>query len=248
MNKFTHYTIIGVFTMLYLIVSFVSMFHVVDFFAMSNTILMSWILAIAFEIGAAASLASIVVADKMNKLLIWSLFILLTGMQIMGNMFSTYSNVHDYQAWIELFNLNDSDIIFQKRILSIVSGAVLPIVALGYIKALVDYLRPNEKKIGEAPLKEQEVKWPMIKDNIDNNIESNIDNDELIRSDEIINDIDSKEPELNEIEDNENSDEIINDIDSEALKQSESDAIYDEKRDKSPNKYKINTTKQQPKT
>jgi hypothetical protein len=32
--------------------------------------------------------------------------------------------------------------IFQKRILSIVSGAILPIVALGFIKSLVDYIRP----------------------------------------------------------------------------------------------------------
>ena len=31
----------------------------------------------------------------------------------------------------------------QKRILAIVSGAVLPIIALGFIKSLVDYIRPE---------------------------------------------------------------------------------------------------------
>ena len=38
-------------------------------------------------------------------------------------------------------------VIFQKRILSIVSGAILPIVALGFIKSLVDYIKPEEEEL-----------------------------------------------------------------------------------------------------
>jgi hypothetical protein len=50
----------------------------------------------------------------------------------------------DYQAWVELIGLVDSEVIEQKRILSIVSGAILPLVALGFIKSLVDYIKPDE--------------------------------------------------------------------------------------------------------
>ena len=32
----------------------------------------------------------------------------------------------------------------KKRVLSIVSGAILPLVALGFIKSLVDYIRPEQ--------------------------------------------------------------------------------------------------------
>jgi len=64
-------------------------------------------------------------------------------MQAMGNAFFAYTHLNDYQSWVELFGLVDSDPIEQKRILSIVSGAILPLVALGFIKSLVDYIRPD---------------------------------------------------------------------------------------------------------
>jgi hypothetical protein len=103
-------------------------------------------LAIAFEIGAAASLASLIVLDKLNRGLVWSLFITLTLMQMMGNTYYAYTNIHDFQSWVELFGLVDEDVINQKRILALVSGAILPLVALGFIKSLVDYIRPSETK------------------------------------------------------------------------------------------------------
>ena len=52
-------------------------------------------------------------------------------------------------GWIELFGLEEEEPIVQKRILSIVSGAVLPLVALGFIKSLVDYIRPA-KDVGDG--------------------------------------------------------------------------------------------------
>jgi hypothetical protein len=55
--------------------------------------------------------------------------------------------------WTELFALNEEEPIFQKRILSIVSGAILPIVALGFIKSLVDYIQP-EQNISKEDVKE----------------------------------------------------------------------------------------------
>ena len=154
-NKATKIFIIGTFVTLYLLVSIISTIHVIDFFLMSNPKWLAVSLAVAFEVGAAASLASIVTLDKMNKGIVWGLFILLTGMQAMGNTYYTYVHLTDFKAWIELFGLVDEELIYQKRVLSIVSGAILPIVALGFIKALVDYIRPSDETVEPLVVSEE---------------------------------------------------------------------------------------------
>jgi hypothetical protein len=112
-------------------------------------------LAIGFEVGAAASLASLIVLDKMNKGIVWGLFILLTAMQAMGNTYYAFSHLENFTGWIELFGLQEEDLIYQKRMLAIISGAVLPIVALGFIKSLVDYIKPEEIKAEPEILAEE---------------------------------------------------------------------------------------------
>lgn len=138
------YGIISVFILLYLMVSTISMIHSIDFFGLSNNKAMSISLSTAFEVGQVAALCGILILDKTNRFVIWSLFILLTAMQIMSNVYFCYKNLGDYSQWSELFGLTEEDPMFQKRMLSIVSGAVLPVVALGFIKSLVDYLKPTE--------------------------------------------------------------------------------------------------------
>jgi hypothetical protein len=141
------YFIISTFVTLYLLVSVISTIHVISFFELSNPQWLAISLAIAFEIGAAASLASLITLDKMNKGIVWGLFIILTFMQAMGNTYYAYINLENFQGWIELFGLSEEEPIYQKRILSIVSGAILPVIALGFIKALVDYIKPTPKPI-----------------------------------------------------------------------------------------------------
>ena len=114
-----HIFIVVLLSSLYIITSIISMIHVVSFFNMSNNKTMSIILAAAFEVGAMASLISIIIMKSTNKMIVWSLFILLTSMQIMGNMYYTYINLTDFTGWIELFGLTDLDIYAKERILSI---------------------------------------------------------------------------------------------------------------------------------
>jgi hypothetical protein len=142
--------VITTFVSLYVITSLVSTIHVIDFFKLSNPTWLAISLAIAFEIGAAASLASLITLDKMNKGIVWSLFVILTLMQAMGNAYYAYIHLRDFQGWIELFGLVEEELIYQKRVLSIVSGAILPIVALGFIKSLVDYIKPEEQATIQA--------------------------------------------------------------------------------------------------
>ena len=152
-SKLVSRFVIGTFVTLYVLVSTISTIHVIDFFELSNPYWLAVTLAIAFEIGAAASLASLVVLDKMNKGLIWALFIAITLMQMQGNMYYAFKNLENYQSWVELFNLVDEEPLYQKRILSLVSGAILPLVALGFIKSLVDYIKPEEEKAAQ-PIEE----------------------------------------------------------------------------------------------
>ena len=128
-------------------------------------------LAIAFEIGAAASLASLIALDKMNKTMVWFLFILLTAMQAMGNTYYAYTHLDNFNSWIELFGLVDEELIYQKRILSIISGAILPLVALGFIKSLVDYIKPNES---EEIVKEGEINIDSIEGEVINTAEEDV--------------------------------------------------------------------------
>jgi hypothetical protein len=149
-NRIVHLGIIGIFVSLYFLVATISMINSVAFFDLAHTGLMNWALAIGFELGAAASLAAIIILDKTNKTMVWSLFILLTAFQMMANSYHAFVNLEDFQGWIELFGLQNEELIFQKRVLSIVSGAVLPIVALGFIKSLTDYLRPEKEETSKV--------------------------------------------------------------------------------------------------
>jgi hypothetical protein len=143
-SKIVKNSIISLFVALYTIVATVSTIHLIDFFLLSNPYWLAVTLAVAFEIGAAASLASIIILDQTNRNLVWFLFIVITLMQIQGNMFFTFTHLgpEEFKQWSQLFGLKDKSIIYQKRILSIVSGGILPVVALGFIKSLVDYIRP----------------------------------------------------------------------------------------------------------
>ena len=142
-NKLVHRSIIATFVSLYLLVSIISTIHVIEFFRLSNPEWLAISLAIGFELGAAASLASLVILDRMNKTLVWMLFGTITLMQMQGNMYYAFVHMENFQGWSELFGLIEEDVVYQKRVLSAVSGAILPLVALGFIKSLVDYIKPG---------------------------------------------------------------------------------------------------------
>ncbi len=168
-EKLVHLSIIGIFVSLYFLVATISMINSVAFFDLAHDGLMNWALAIGFELGAAASLAAIVILDKTNKTMVWSLFLLLTGFQMMANSFHAFINLENYMGWIELFGLEEAEPIYQKRVLSIVSGAILPLVALGFIKSLTDYIKPEET------VTEEEVFTELAKKEISENTAEEID-------------------------------------------------------------------------
>ena len=161
------WTIIISFLLVPLVVSVVSTIHVINFFELSNHYPLALTLALAFEIGALSALAGLVAMGKINKNVVWFIFILLTAFQMMGNTYYAYdiitnrmkTNPELIKNWAELFGLADDDTITVKRIIAIFSGAVLPIVSLSFLDLLIDYIR---KTFGIDENKQLEVKEEKI--------------------------------------------------------------------------------------
>jgi len=139
------------------LVSLISTIHVVNFFKLSNFTWLAVTLAVAFEIGALSSLAAIAVMDKINKYSLWSVFILITLMQMMGNTYYAFDFItikmktHPEwtQNWIDLFSITGEDVPATKRILAIVSGAILPIISLTFLHMLITYITKSKPKVEE---------------------------------------------------------------------------------------------------
>jgi hypothetical protein len=153
-NKIIKYSTTSLYVVLYVIVATISCICSVDFFDMTHTNMSSIILAISFEIGSMGCLfGALTTLRNKDNALIWIMFVFLTLMQMMNNTYYSYVHIENYKDWIELFNLVDMEEITQKRIISIISGCVLPIVSLSFIHLLVDLLRAddtNNKPIGNS--------------------------------------------------------------------------------------------------
>lgn len=132
------------FSILYLSVGFVSTYHSINFFSISNEYWLAIILAVAFEIGQAAVLFSLLIS-KSKKVMPWILMCVLTLVQVLGNIYSSYQYMIIYnQDMIQyftnsvLFFLQDPDPQVNHVMISYITGAILPIVALCMTSMIVD--------------------------------------------------------------------------------------------------------------
>ncbi len=155
--------IIVAFMIVPLVTSFVSTIHVVSFFELSNYATLAIILAVAFELGALSSLAGLVAMEKISKSTVWTIFILLTAFQMMGNTYYSYdttttkmiSDSHLIKNFTELFGFDiydNSDVIFVKRIIAIFSGAILPVISLCFLHLLMSYVMKSSKLENKSEL------------------------------------------------------------------------------------------------
>ena len=157
MKKFNKRTIyIVLFAILYICVGLVSTIHAVSFFALANVMVLAVILALAFEVGQAAVLFSILTdIRKRKKVMPWLLMSVLTIVQILGNIYSSYKylivNSEDKLryfkepifTWVE--NMPDQN---ANVLLVYIIGAILPIVSLLMTAMLTSYLE-TDKQIEE---------------------------------------------------------------------------------------------------
>ena len=124
------------FSLLYIAVGFVSTYHAIAFFEISNKPWLSVILAVAFEVGQAAVLFSLL-TNKTKKIMPWILMGVLTLVQVLGNVFSSYQymmlNSTDQIKYFTdsvMFFLQDPDPKVNQVMISYITGAILPIVSL----------------------------------------------------------------------------------------------------------------------
>jgi len=138
--KKLYWGLIVTFGLLYLLVAFVSTLHAIDFFRMANIGSLAILLGVAYEIGQASVLFSILMTKNREKFLPWLLMILLTGLQVTANVFASFKHMAnsdnaDWSYWytsiLKIFGVAEGTPETYQVIISWISGALLPIVALG---------------------------------------------------------------------------------------------------------------------
>lgn len=139
------------FIILYVFVALVSGIHGFHFFGLANTPLLAVMLALAFEIGQAAVLFSILTdRSQQKRIMPWILMIILTLVQVMGNVYNSFKyliqnagdNLRFFKEPIFIWTqLPDAE---ANVILSYIQGAILPIVALMLTAMVSNFLRDNE--------------------------------------------------------------------------------------------------------
>lgn len=155
---------IGLFAILYLIVAFSSFWHAIEFFALTNHSWMSIILAFAFEVGQAAVLLAILTSAKdRSKFTPWILMCILTLVQIIGNVYSSYKyimlNASENLRYFKepIFIWTDLPDDQATVIITYISSAILPLCALLLTSMITNYLEDNGKDDEKETITDEEV-------------------------------------------------------------------------------------------
>lgn len=140
---------------MYAAVAFVSLYHAMAFFALSNPAWLSTILAVTFEVGQAVVLFSILTSRDKSPVMPWVLMTILTAVQVLGNVFSTYkymliNNIDQIQYFTKsiLFFVQNPNPEYNYVVISYITGAILPIVAL-LMTGMVTRAMRGEKNVEE---------------------------------------------------------------------------------------------------
>ncbi len=165
-NNILKYSLTVLFSILYISVGFVSVYHAIYFFSLSNTNWLAVILACAFEIGQAAILFYLLVTKDRKNWLPWVLMIVLTLVQILGNVYSSYmymminnTELISYFTDSVLFYLQDPDPKVNQVMISYITGAILPIVSLCMTSMVVNVSGVNIEGDEEKQNLEDEVRF-----------------------------------------------------------------------------------------
>ena len=165
---------IGLFAILYLIVAFSSFWHAIEFFALTNHSWMSIILAFAFEVGQAAVLLAILTSAKdRSKFTPWILMCILTLVQIIGNVYSSYKyimlNASENLRYFKepIFIWTDLPDAQATVIITYISSAILPLCALLLTSMITNYLEDNGKDTEKETITEEGEKEEKVEEEVD---------------------------------------------------------------------------------
>ena len=159
-SKIIRTTYLSLFAILYLCTAFVSTMHAIQFFSLANAAYLGVILALTFEVSQAAVLSSLLI-DKSNqkKIVPWLLMFLMCGVQILGNVYSSYkyiclNSLEDLKwfkepifIWMDNFPDKEATVIVTWAI-----GGLLPCVCLLLTEMVTSYIhrdKEEENKVQE---------------------------------------------------------------------------------------------------
>lgn len=166
-SKIIRTTYLSLFAILYLCTAFVSTMHAIQFFSLANAAYLGVILALTFEVSQAAVLSSLLI-DKSNqkKIVPWLLMFLMCGVQILGNVYSSYkyiclNSLEDLKwfkepifIWMDNFPDKEATVIVTWAI-----GGLLPCVCLLLTEMVTSYIhRDKEENKVQEPTKQEEIK------------------------------------------------------------------------------------------
>jgi hypothetical protein len=129
-------------------VATISISHVVSWYDLANPISWAVYLSVAVEIAAMSAIAAASV--KVKGFSVWFVFIIVTLIQFIGNIFFCYSEIDitstSFKNWSELtgpvFEMIGSDIadtIAQRRWLALLEGGLLPLISLTCLHFFIKY-------------------------------------------------------------------------------------------------------------
>lgn len=163
-SKIIRTTYLSLFAILYLCTAFVSTMHAIQFFSLANAAYLGVILALTFEVSQAAVLSSLLI-DKSNqkKIVPWLLMFLMCGVQILGNVYSSYkyiclNSLEDLKwfkepifIWMDNFPDKEATVIVTWAI-----GGLLPCVCLLLTEMVTSYIhKDKENKVQESTKQEE---------------------------------------------------------------------------------------------
>ena len=149
-NKRNIYIVL--FAILYVLVSVVSLLHSFAFFELANSVPKAVMLGICFEIGQVAVLMSLLTSKReQSRIMPWCLMFILTAVQIIGNIFSSYkylilNSPDDLRFFKEpIFVWTSLPDNITTVIITYIVGAILPIIALCMTAMVSNYLQEGDE-------------------------------------------------------------------------------------------------------
>ena len=213
MNKKSQIIYIILFSLLYLSVGIVSTIHAVSFFGLANNTYLAVMLAIAFEIGQAAVLFDILTnPNDRKKFMPWALMIILTFVQILGNIYSSYqyliTNSIDYLRFFKepIFVWTTIPDEMANVILTYIIGAILPIVSLSLSEMVSSRLNESMNETNNIHQTNQDNEEHFDNETKDDIIENNNTEDDVIEDNDVVDD----EPKENEHQEIKKDSKFIN--------------------------------------
>jgi hypothetical protein len=145
-----------------LLVAGISISHVVSWYDIANPINWAIYLSIAIEV---AAMTALVAATNRIKGGVWFMFILVTIIQMIGNIFFSFKEIDAngelFKSWMELtsplwelLGSDPNDISSQKRWLAFLEGGLLPIISLTSLHFFTKYDKnqsDNKEEVKEIP-------------------------------------------------------------------------------------------------